>query len=68
MLNCRRFFDIIYNMYIYYHNHHTVQVAICAYSFVCTLVNVLVLQGKPPPAQVAAGDDDHVCKYSIFAS
>ena len=24
----------------------TTQVAICAYSFLCTLVNVLVLQGK----------------------
>ena len=39
----------------------------CAYSFVHTLVNVLVLQGKTPPAQVAAGDDDHDCKWSIFA-
>ena len=46
----------------------TVQVAMCAYSFVCTLVNVLVLQVKTPPAQVAAGDDDHNCKWSIFAS
>ena len=27
-------------------------------SFVCTLVNVLVLRGKPPPAQVAVSDDD----------
>ena len=42
--------------------HHTVQVAMCAYSFVHTLVNVLVLQGKTPPAQVAAGDDHHECK------
>ena len=33
-----------------------------------TLVNALVLQGKTPPAQVAAGDDDHDCKWSIFAS
>ena len=40
----------------------------CAYSFVRTLVNALVLQGKTPPAQVAAGDDDHDCKWSIFAS
>ena len=39
----------------------------CAYSFVRT-VNALVLQGKTPPAQVAAGDDDHDCKWSIFAS
>ena len=55
-------------MYIYiYIYHHTVQVAMCAYSFVRTLVNVLVLQGKTPPAQVAAGDDDHDCKWSIFA-
>ena len=29
----------------------------CKCRFVCTLVNVLVLQGKTPPAQVAAGDD-----------
>ena len=38
--------DIIVYIYIYiYHNHHhTVQVAICAYSFVRTLVNALVLQ------------------------
>ena len=40
----------------------------CAYSFVRTLVNALVLQGKTPPAQVAAGDDHHDCKWSIFAS
>ena len=54
---------------IYHHNHHhTVQVAMCAYSFVNTLVNALVLQGKTPPAQVAAGDDHHDCKWSIFAS
>ena len=33
-----------------------------------TLVNALVLQGKIPPVQVAAGDDDHDCKWSIFAS
>ena len=44
-----------------YKKHHTVQVAMCAYSFVRTLVNALVLQGKTPPAQVAAGDDDHDC-------
>ena len=50
------------------HHHHTVQVAMCAYSFVRTLVNALVLQEKTPPAQVAAGDDDHDCKWSIFAS
>ena len=32
-------------IYIYiYHHHHTVQVAMCAYSFVRTLVNALVLQ------------------------
>ena len=56
-------------IYIYHnHHHHTVQVAMCAYSFVRTLVNALVLQGKTPPAQVAAGDDDHDCKWSIFAS
>ena len=48
--------------------NHTVQVAMCAYSFVGTLVNALLLQGKTPPAQVAAGDDDHDCKWSIFAS
>ena len=30
----------------YYNHYHTVQVAMCAYSFVCTLVNALVLQGK----------------------
>ena len=35
--------------------------------FVHTLVKALVL-GKTPPAQVAAGDDDHDCKWSIFAS
>ena len=40
----------------------------CAYSFVCTLVNALVLQGKTPPAQVAAADEDHDCKWSIFPS
>ena len=34
----------------HHHYHHTVQVA---YSFVWTLVNVLVLQGRTPPAQVA---------------
>ena len=56
-------------VYIYiYNHHHTVQVAMCAYSFVRTLVNALVLQGKTPPAQVAAGDDHHECKWSIFAS
>ena len=33
-----------------------------------TLVNALVLQGKTPLVQVAAGDDDHDCKWSIFAS
>ena len=56
-------------IYIYHsHHHHTVQVAMRAYSFVRTLVNALVLQGKTPPAQVAAGDDDHDCKWSIFAS
>ena len=44
------------------------QVAMCAYSFVRTLVNALVLHGKTPPAQVVAGDDDHDCKWSIFAS
>ena len=54
-------------IYIYIY-HHTVQVAMCAYSFVRTLVNALVLQGKTPPAQVAAGDDYHDCKWSIFAS
>ena len=48
------------------HYHHTVPVAMCAYSFVHTLVNALVLQGKTPPAQVAAGGDDHDCKWSIF--
>ena len=56
------------NICIYIYHHHTVQVAMCAYSFVHTLVNALVLQGKTPPAQVAAGDDDHDCKWSIFAS
>ena len=44
------------------------QVVICAHLFVCTLVNALVLQEKTPPAQVAAGDDAHDCKWSIFAS
>ena len=39
-----------------------------AYSFVRTLVNALVLQRKTPPAQVAAGDDDHDSKWSIFTS
>ena len=39
----------------------------CASSFVRTLVNALVLQGKTPPAQVEAGDDDHDCKWSIGA-
>ena len=34
----------------------------------CTLVNALVNQEKRPPAQVAAGDDSHDCKWSIFAS
>ena len=51
-----------------HHHHHTVQVAMRAYSFVCTLANALVLQENTPPAQVAAGDDDHDCKWSIFAS
>ena len=41
--------------YHHNHHHHTVQVAMCAYSFVRTLVNALVLQGITPPAQVAAG-------------
>ena len=40
----------------------------CAYSFLHTLVNALVLQGKIPPAQVAVGDDHHECKCSICAS
>ena len=62
--NCAVVMVVVY-IYIY---HHTVQVAMCAYSFVRTLVNALVLQGKTPPAQVAAGDDDHDCKWSIFAS
>ena len=43
-------------------NHHTVQVAICAHLFVSTLVNVLVFQGKTPPAQVAVHYDHHECK------
>ena len=47
------------------HHHHTVKVAMCAYSFVCTLVNVLVLLEKTPPAEVAMGDDHHECKWSI---
>ena len=34
----------------------------------CALVNALVLRGKTPPVQVAAGDDHHECKWSIFAS
>ena len=49
------------------HVHDRVH-AVCAYLFVSTSVNALVLQGKTPPAQVAAGDDDHDCKWSIFAS
>ena len=53
---------------IHYNHLHTAQVAVCAYSFMRTLANALVLQGKAPPAQVAAGDDDHYCKWSIFAS
>ena len=48
--------------------NHTMQVAMCAYLFVRTLVNALVLQGKTSSAQVAAGDNDHDCKWSIFAS
>ena len=43
-------------------NHHTVQVVIC------TLVNALVLRGRTPPVQVAAGDDHHECKWNICAS
>ena len=46
-------------------HHHTVKVAMCAYSFVCTLVNMLVLLEKTPPAEVAVGDDHHECKWSI---
>ena len=29
------------------------------------ILNALVLQGKTPPAQVAAGDDYHECKWSV---
>ena len=54
--------------YIYILYHHTVQVAICVYSFVSTLVNALVLRGKTAPVQVAVHDDHHECKYSICAS
>ena len=54
--------------FILHHHHHTVQVVMCAYLFVCTLVNVLVLQVKPSPGQVAAGDDNHACKWIIITS
>ena len=40
----------------------------CAYLLACTFVNVLVLQGKTPPAQVEAGNDHNDCKRSICAS
>ena len=40
----------------------TVQVAMCTYLLVHTLLNALVLRGKTPPVQVAAGDDHHECK------
>ena len=68
MYICIYILQLALYIYIYNHHRHTVQVAMCAYSFVRTLVNALVLQGKTPPAQVAAGDDDHDCKWSIFAS
>ena len=43
-----------HNKFNHNHHHHTVQVAICAYSFMCTVVNVLVLQGKK-----------HQCNYKL---
>ena len=33
--------------------------------FTLVTVNVLALQGKTPPAQVAVDDDHHECKWSI---
>ena len=46
------------------YNHH-ISMQMHNYLFMCTLVNALMLQGKTPPAQVAAGDDHHECKWSI---
>ena len=54
--------ELTANFFPIYCNHYcTVQVAVCAYSFVCTLVNALVLQGKTLPEQVAVDDDFHEC-------
>ena len=60
--DCDWFSRLIQLCTLYIIQHHTVQVAICA------LVNALVLRRKTPPAQVAAGDDHHECKWSIYAS
>ena len=67
--NCDAPLSRVVYIYVYHHHHHhTMQVTMCAYSFVHTLVNALVLQGKTSPAQVAVEDNHHECKCSIFAS
>ena len=40
------------------------------YPFACVHIGnnyVLVLQGRSPPAQVAACDDHHECKFGVFS-
>ena len=45
---------------------HSASCNMCAFSFVCTLVNVLVATGKALPLQ--SDDDLHRCKCSMKTS